>query len=260
VRQGEAPQDPRHVVFERPIALVEANPYIDGTYRYGSTMGGNFQQHQGVEFNNPAGTPVHAVADGTVVYAGAAEAGSLTVAIRHDVRHDDRTIFSTYYHNSSIETRLGARVVAGDVIARVGNTGRATNDHLHLEIHVAPSADTTAIVNPAERFPPHTVNPELWIRPLPGTGTLAGRVLDANGQPVRGARVYGIVLPYPAETPFSFAETYGDRAHADPVWNENFAVSDVPAGRYLLGVDIGGERKWRRVTVEAGRVTFVEFR
>jgi hypothetical protein len=169
-------------------------------------------------------------------------------------------VFSTYYHNSSIETRLGQRVVAGDVIARVGNTGRATNEHLHLEVHVAPSQDTSAVVNPAERFPPYTVNPELWIRPLPGTGTIAGRVLDANGQPVAGARVYGVVLPYPAETPYSFAETYGDRAHADPSYNENFAVSDVPAGRYLLGVDIGGERKWRRVTVETGKITFVEFR
>jgi hypothetical protein len=260
VQPGGMPEAPRHAIFDRPIADAEANPYIDATYRYGSTMGGNFQQHQGVEFNNPAGTPVHAIANGTVVYAGPAEQGALTVAILHDARIEDRYVFSTYYHNSSIETRLGQRVVAGDVIARVGNTGRATNEHLHLEVHVAPSQDSSAVVNPAERFPPYTVNPELWIRPLPGTGTIAGRVLDANGQPVAGARVYGVVLPYPAETPYSFAETYGDRAHADPAYNENFAVSDVPAGRYLLGVDIGGERKWRRVTVETGKITFVEFR
>src|SRR2546430_12115252 len=45
---------PRHTWFERPIALTH-QPYIDQTYRYGSTMGGNFQQHQGVEFNNPDG-------------------------------------------------------------------------------------------------------------------------------------------------------------------------------------------------------------
>ena len=48
-------------------------------------MGGFFQQHQGVEFNNPDGTPVHGrrSAD-SVVYAGPAEEGALTVAIRHD--------------------------------------------------------------------------------------------------------------------------------------------------------------------------------
>ncbi len=62
--------------FARPIDRSD-NPYIDQTYRYGSTMGGNFQQHQGVEFNNPDGTPVHAIAAGKVVYAGPAEAGAL---------------------------------------------------------------------------------------------------------------------------------------------------------------------------------------
>src|SRR5213593_4177845 len=40
----------RHTWFARPIALTD-QPYIDQTYRYGSTMGGNFQEHQGVEFN-----------------------------------------------------------------------------------------------------------------------------------------------------------------------------------------------------------------
>ena len=44
-----------------------------------STMGGNFQPHQGVEFNNPDGTPVHAIGDGVVVHAGPAEQGGLRV-------------------------------------------------------------------------------------------------------------------------------------------------------------------------------------
>src|SRR5690606_40846579 len=103
------------------------------------TMGGNFQQHQGVEFNNPAGTPVRAVGDGVVVFAGVAEQGSNTVAIRHDRQWENRYVFSTYYHNSALEVTVGQRVAAGDIIARVGNTGRATNDHVHLEIHVAPT-------------------------------------------------------------------------------------------------------------------------
>ena len=73
----------RHTWFRRPIDLAD-QPYIDQTYRFGSTMGGNFQAHQGVEFNNPDGTPVHAIGDGVVVYSGPAEAGANTVAIRHD--------------------------------------------------------------------------------------------------------------------------------------------------------------------------------
>jgi murein DD-endopeptidase MepM/ murein hydrolase activator NlpD len=256
---AQAPTDHRHAWFRRPIAPEDGNPYTDGTYRYASTMGGNFQQHQGVEFNNPAGMPVHAVGDGIVVFAGAAEAGSNTVAILHDRRWQDQFVFSTYYHNSALDVRAGQRVSAGDVIARVGNTGRATNDHLHLEIHVAPTQDSAAIVNPDERFPPYTVNPELWLEPMPGTGVVAGRVTNSAGQPVRGARIYGLVRPYPAETPYSFAETYGDRGRGDPAYGEHFAVGDVPAGDYLIGVDIDDTRVWRRIRVEAGKVTFVEF-
>jgi hypothetical protein len=259
VQLAAAPADPQHAWFQRPISDAEGNPYTDGTYRYGSTMGGNFQQHQGVEFNNPAGTPVRAVGDGVVVFAGEAERGSRTVAILHNRRWQDRYVYSTYYHNASIDVVVGQRVTAGNVIARVGNTGRATNDHLHLEVHVTPTPDSAAVVNAAERFPPFTVNPELWLEPLPGTGVVAGRVTNSAGQPVPGARVHGLVRPYPAETPFSFAETYSDRGHGDPAYGEHFAVGDVPAGTYLLGVDIESERVWRRVRVEAGKVTFVEF-
>ncbi len=254
------PAAPRRPWLARPIANENANPYIDQTYRYGSTMGGNFQQHQGVEFNNPAGTPVHAIAAGEVAFAGAAEAGANTVAILHDARDGERYAFSTYYHNTELRVQTGDRVSAGDVIALVGNTGRATNDHLHLELHAAPTPDVGAIVDPDVRFPPHTVNPQLWIEPLPGTGVVAGRVLNAAGEPVAGARVHGLVVGYPTETPFSFAETYLDRAHPDPLYDENFAVGDVAAGTYLLGVEIEGERVWRRVSVREGMVTFVEFR
>lgn len=253
------PREPAHAFFERPILETEGNPYIDGTYRYGSTMGGNFQQHQGVEFNNPAGTEVRAMGDGVVVFAGAAEAGANTVAILHDRRVNHQYLFSVYYHNTSLDVRHGQRIKTGDLIARVGNTGRATNDHLHLEVHVAPSTDSLAIVNPQERFPKYTTNPQLWIRPMRGTGIVAGRVRDAEGKPVPGARVYGLVLPFPEETPYSFAETYREHAHSTPGYDEDFAVGDVPAGTYLLGVEIGGTRVWRRVRVEAERVTFVEF-
>ena len=257
--ERQQPAAARHAWFIRPIDPDTGNPYIDGTYRYGSTMGGNFQQHQGIEFNNPAGMPVLAVGGGVVVYAGEAEAGALTVAIRHDRQWEGQHVFSVYYHNRALDVSVGQRVSAGDVIAHVGNTGRATNDHLHLEVHVAPSPDSAAIVNPAERFPPHTVNPQLWLQPMPGTGIVAGRVVDGLGTPVQGARVHGLVLAYPEETPFSFAETYRDRARGDPAYGENFAVGDVPAGDYLLGVDIEGGRVWRRVRVEPGMVTWVEF-
>ncbi|MGH7537177.1 MAG: peptidoglycan DD-metalloendopeptidase family protein [Gemmatimonadales bacterium] len=261
---SDSPTPLRHTWFRRPISL-EDQPYIDQTYRFGSTMGGNFQPHQGVEFNNPDGTPVHAIGDGEVVWAAPAERGALTVALRHrrQLTADGRQrlfLFSVYYHNSKLLVNVGDRVKAGDAISLVGNTGRATNDHLHLEVHAAPTDSVRYIVDPAVRYPPFNVNPELWIEPLPGTGLVAGQVWDSGGQPVQQARIYGLVKPEPRETPFSFIESYGPRNHVDPVYREHFAISDVPPGEYVLGVEIAGTRVYRRVKVAPGKLTWVEFR
>jgi murein DD-endopeptidase MepM/ murein hydrolase activator NlpD len=258
-----SPRNPLTVWFRRPIGPTD-NQYIDQTYRYGSTMGGNFQQHQGVEFNNPDGTPVYAIGAGKVVYAGRAEEGALTVSIRHDttVTADGKKfrIYSTYYHNSALKVKVGQRVTRGTLISRVGNTGRATNDHLHLEMAASPTDSIGAIVDSLQRFPPYTTNPELWIEPLPNTGIIAGQVFDAEGKPVPQARIYGIVKREPAETPFSYAETYGDKAHSHPLYGEHFAVSDVPVGSYTLGVEIAGKKMYRAVSVEAGKLSWVVFK
>lgn len=247
--------------FQRPIP----DGSIDQTYRWGSTMGGNFQPHQGVEFNNPDGTPVMAIGPGVVAFSGPAERGALTVAIRHDSLlplpdGSHRFVYSVYYHNNELLAAVGSRVARGDTIARVGHTGRATNDHLHLEVHASPIDSVKYIVDPEVRFPPYVTNPELWIEPLPGTGLIAGRVFDAAGNAVPQARIYGIVKPEPRETPFAFAETYGPRNAPSPMYGEHFAISDVPAGVHTLRAKIGDRWIERRVTVAPGVMTWVEFR
>lgn len=249
--------------FVRPIRPCD-NPHIDQTYRWGSTMGGNFQPHQGVEFNNADGTPVLAIGDGVVVWAGPAERGALTVAVRHDdplflSDSTQRFVFSVYYHNSGLDVALGDRVRTRQQIARVGNTGRATNDHLHLEVHASPVDSVGVIVDPEVRFPPYATNPELWIEPLPGTGIIVGQVFDAAGKPVPQARIYGVNKPLPRETPFAFAETYGPRNAPSPMYGEHFAISDVPAGVHRLRTKIDGQWVEREVIVAAGQMTWVRF-
>ena len=111
-----------------------------------------------------------------------------------------------------------------------------------------------------QRFPPYTTNPELWLEPLPGTGIVAGQVFDAARRPVPQARIYGLVKRDPIETPFSYAETYGDKAHGHPLYGEHFAVSDVPAGELTCGHRDRRKEGVPAVTVEAGKLTWVVFK
>ncbi len=253
-----APAARPHATFGRPIALAD-QPFIDQTVRYGATAGG--APEPGVVFDEPAGTQVVAVGAGTVVHAGPAGEEGLTVAIRHDsvvtATGQRLFVFSTYARNARLLVSAGQHVARGQAIAYVGAGGRASRPQLLLEVHAAPTDDPQQILAAGS---PYAVNPELWIDPLPGTGAVAGQVVDSAGQPVPHARIYGLIKPEPQETPFSYAETYGEGAHPDPLLHEQFAVTDVPAGEYDVGVTIGNTKVFRHIRVEAGKLTWVEFR
>ena len=84
--------------------------------------------HTGQDFAAPSGTPVRAVGDGKVIFAGYDGAYGNKIV----VEHEDGTV-TWYAHLSSFEQTSGT-VKAGDVIGRVGSTGNSTGDHLHLEV------------------------------------------------------------------------------------------------------------------------------
>jgi len=84
-----------------------------------------------VDFAGPLGTPEKAVADGTVVQAGAASGFGQAVYIQHD--NGDVTV---YGHMRTILVAVGEHVSAGQVIAEMGMEGQSTGSHLHLEVHV----------------------------------------------------------------------------------------------------------------------------
>lgn len=85
--------------------------------------------HRGIDIAGPIGTPIYAVAAGTVIDAGPAAGFGLWVRIRHD----DGTI-SVYGHMYDFFVSAGERVPAGMQIARMGNRGDSTGPHLHFEI------------------------------------------------------------------------------------------------------------------------------
>lgn len=85
--------------------------------------------HSGADFGSPAGTPVRAPNAGRVVLAGARYFTGNTVVIDHGLK-----VFSLLAHLSEINVTEGSLVNAGDVIGRVGATGRVTGPHLHWSV------------------------------------------------------------------------------------------------------------------------------
>jgi len=238
-------EEPRHQWMLRPVRPDDQN-LKDQTYLYGSTMGGNFRQHQGNEYNAPEGTPLLAVDDGIIVYIDREIGHSVLKCNR---REGDFFVYAHYHHQHDIFKKVGDVVKRGEVIGSIGKKGNVTNEHLHFEVSLSKLDDSNR--------ESHTRNSELWIEPLPGTGTIVGKVVDEDGENIPGVRVYGVTKPIPTESPFSFAETYQDKVHPDEAYNENFVIGDVPEGSYFLSADSEGKKSVVGAVVGPGKITNV---
>ncbi len=100
--------------------------------RFGRRMDpftGRTSWHRGVDYSARLGTPIFATADGVVVFSGKWYQFGWTVEISHG-----RGFVTRYAHCSKLLVKKGKRVKRGDVIARVGSSGRSTATHLHYEV------------------------------------------------------------------------------------------------------------------------------
>ncbi len=88
--------------------------------------------HAGVDVILPAGTPVVAIADGVVAFAGEQFFGGNSVVLDHG-----GGMFSVYYHMQEYVVSEGQHVVRGERIGAVGASGRATGPHLHFSVRAA---------------------------------------------------------------------------------------------------------------------------
>jgi murein DD-endopeptidase MepM/ murein hydrolase activator NlpD len=88
--------------------------------------------HAGIDLAGPVGTPIYATADGTVAQAGW-HTGGYGNLIRLD---HGRGIETRYAHLQSMSVRPGERVRRGQLIGRMGSTGRSTGSHLHYEVRI----------------------------------------------------------------------------------------------------------------------------
>jgi len=106
--------------------------------------------HSGLDIAACKGEPVLACSDGRVIITGTRKgyrSYGQTVLIDHG-----RDVFTHYAHLSRILVKRGDKVRKGQTIALVGNTGRTTSPHLHLEVKVGPQ-----FYNPYVHFAPSQV-------------------------------------------------------------------------------------------------------
>ena len=103
-------------------------PFVDGGVYYAHF-------HTGIDIAVPAGTPIRAAAEGTVVLATTNIAGGVPVGYGTYVliAHGGGE-YTLYGHLSSLGVRAGQRVAAGQVIGLAGTTGNSTGPHLHFEV------------------------------------------------------------------------------------------------------------------------------
>lgn len=88
--------------------------------------------HTGIDFRAVPGVAVSAAGNGTVIFAGddGSKYGNYVV-----VKHDDRTT-SLYGHLSEIKVNEGQQLTIGDLLGKVGQSGKASYPHLHFEVRI----------------------------------------------------------------------------------------------------------------------------
>ena len=248
-----APTPHDHFYFSRPIAADEIN-WPDPNYRYGGVF---FEDvvHTGIDIPAELGTPVLAVADGKVEWAGyglyrgiqgdTSDPYGLAVLIRHNFSFQGQQLYTVYGHLQQVDVRHGEQVTLGQQVGQVGQTGKVTGPHLHFEVRVG-NGDYFS-----------TLNPELWLVPPTGWGVAAARIMDTPGALYADERVRFISM----ETgqvwlvqPYSGAE-----AHSDPYYHENMVISDLPAGMYEVRMEYGTEIFNHFIQIYPGRVTYFTF-
>ncbi len=124
---------------------------LDGDFPVTSGFGmrihpilGRRMEHDGVDLGAPEGTPIRAAADGWVRYAKADGVNGLYVKLDHGYGLE-----TAYCHASRVLVREGQWVRQGQIVARVGASGRATGPHLHYGVFVGGHPVDPALFRPA---------------------------------------------------------------------------------------------------------------
>ena len=138
-------------VYRINLDLITSWHYPLDNAKVISGYGGRRRGHSGVDIKNGPGTKVYAAFDGKVVQSGVFSGYGNCITIRHTFGLETR-----YSHNSKNLVKVGDMVKAGQVIAIVGRTGRATTEHVHFETRIAGRAFNPNFVFDTDKNKLHT--------------------------------------------------------------------------------------------------------
>lgn len=111
---------------------VPGKTRISSPYGYRRHPVLNIQKmHTGIDIPAPKGTSAVAIDNGTVIFSATQGSYGKTVMIKHD---DGKV--TLYAHNSELLVSVGQRVQKGQVVTKIGSTGRSTGPHLHFEVRI----------------------------------------------------------------------------------------------------------------------------
>jgi len=138
-------------VVKKQVAYLSAIPSIKPVntkitdvygYRKNPFTNRGSEFHKGVDFAGDTGTPIKATGNGVVVFAGWQSGYGNVLIISHGYG-----ITTLYGHNSKLLVKKGEKVKKGQIVCKMGNTGRSTGSHLHYEVRV-----NGKLVNPIKYF------------------------------------------------------------------------------------------------------------
>lgn len=98
-------------------------------FRIDPVTGAANDAHRGIDFKGNIGDPVAATAHGKIAFAGVKGGYGKCVIIEHDKGYK-----TLYAHLSAIDVKEGQSIKSGNIIGKLGNTGKSTGPHLHYEV------------------------------------------------------------------------------------------------------------------------------
>jgi len=124
-------EDQKSLLSSTP-SIWPVKGWLTSTFGYRtSPFTGRRELHKGLDIATRSNTPIIAPADGLVVFAGREGGFGNMLIVDHGYG-----IMTRYAHCSTLEAKLGDKIKRGDIVAKVGSTGRSTGPHLHYEVAV----------------------------------------------------------------------------------------------------------------------------